>query len=408
MKFVAATVLAAMLGLPPSSLVDAWSLGCLRPITYWTHPSSTHSTFSEKFSVGCPNGRGLEKPWDAKMINSHYLLFDKDNSVTPIHIFRWNHSFAEENPEVDRHFAGKPKISFITHGYTENGAEQWISQLVQALLDRKDGHNMKVLVGDWNEGAAGAGTMMDSRYRQAASNVEMYARMTGEFLMRIFKRFHISEENVHLMGHSLGGQTVGEVSRWLNSQHSFKVARVTAFDPAAILFGVMGGDVLLNKENAHFMTVLHTSACTSTLLAARGAVGVLEPIGHVDIYPNNGSIIQPACKENNTFFCSHQRGYKFFTQMVAGCGKHSGQNKGRSCDLTGKLCSSESQASQGQCSQGEVQVWRHLQTRARENLEYAKDGSSGKNKSRKTDPQNQKDIIWFETDGDQLRIECTP
>lgn len=59
-------------------------------------------------------------------------------------------------------------------------------------------------------------------------------------------------------------------------------------DPARPAFeGSAGPDASLDKNDANFVDVIHSSA---------GTLGYMEPIGDVDFYPNNGKAHQPGCK----------------------------------------------------------------------------------------------------------------
>lgn len=57
-------------------------------------------------------------------------------------------------------------------------------------------------------------------------------------------------------------------------------------DPALPFFATLNSDWKLDKNDADFVDVIHTSA---------GTFGKLEATGHVDFYVNGGSL-QPSCQ----------------------------------------------------------------------------------------------------------------
>lgn len=62
----------------------------------------------------------------------------------------------------------------------------------------------------------------------------------------------------------------------------------------------------LGKTDAKYVEVIHTD-CAFTQ-----SLGIIEPMGHADFYPNNCKV-QPGCKD---YVCCHKRAYELFAASV--------------------------------------------------------------------------------------------
>lgn len=63
----------------------------------------------------------------------------------------------------------------------------------------------------------------------------------------------------------------------------------------------------LDESDAHFVDVIHTGG---------GLYGILDAIGDVDFYPNNGMPTQPGCGLFDYDACSHGRSYMYFADSI--------------------------------------------------------------------------------------------
>lgn len=71
-------------------------------------------------------------------------------------------------------------------------------------------------------------------------------------------------------------------------------------DAASVPFSGHGLDP--DRKDVHFMLALHTASTTALYKVADGALGVYRAFADVNLYPNHGTIIQPACRGKFIFF----------------------------------------------------------------------------------------------------------
>ena len=87
------------------------------------------------------------------------------------------------------------------------------------------------------------------------------------------------------------------------------VSFYAAMDAASLLFSRHELDP--DRKDVHFMLALHTAVTTAYYKVPSGALGVYRAFGDVNLYPNNGTIIQPACRGESIFpvqLMQHQTG----------------------------------------------------------------------------------------------------
>ncbi len=114
------------------------------------------------------------------------------------------------------------------------------------------------------------------------------------------------------MGHSLGAHvvgaagaavTLGRIPRITGKRLHSQEIRVQVYinlswflglDPAGPWFPLNETDTRLDISDGEFVDIIHTDGGDLT----GNELGMLEPIGHIDFYPNGGAI-QPGCRGNN-------------------------------------------------------------------------------------------------------------
>ncbi|XP_063057218.1 lipoprotein lipase [Engraulis encrasicolus] len=175
-------------------------------------------------------------------------------------------------------FNSTAKTFLVIHGWTVSGLfESWVAKMVSALYDREEKAN--VIVVDWLDTA-------QNHYVIAAQNTKSVGQDIARFIDWMEETTNIPLENFHLIGYSLGAHVAG----FAGSHTSNKVGRITGLDPAGPDFEGAHAHRRLSPDDARFVDVVHTFSREALGLS----IGIEQPVGHVDIYPNGGSY-QPGC-----------------------------------------------------------------------------------------------------------------
>ncbi|XP_072245681.1 lipoprotein lipase [Leuresthes tenuis] len=211
-------------------------------------------------------------------------------------------------------FNSTSKTFLVIHGWTLSGMfESWMPKLVSALYERERTAN--VIVVDWLNSA-------QNHYVVAAQNTKAVGQEIARLIDWIEETTNMPLDNVHLIGYSLGAHVAG----FAGSHATNKVGRITGLDPAGPDFEGEHAHRRLSPDDAHFVDVLHTFTRGSLGLS----IGIQQPVGHVDIYPNGGSF-QPGCNLRgalekianfgifaitNAVKCEHERSIHLFIDSL--------------------------------------------------------------------------------------------
>ncbi|XP_012587029.1 PREDICTED: lipase member I isoform X2 [Condylura cristata] len=177
----------------------------------------------------------------------------------------------------------------------------WLQNFLRILLDQDD---INIIVVDWNRGAT---TFI---YSRAVKNTRKVAVKLSESIHNLLKH-GASLDNFHFIGVSLGAHISGFVGKIFHGQ----LGRITGLDPAGPKFSGKPSNDRLDYSDAKFVDIIHSDV---------NSLGIKEPLGHIDFYPNGGKK-QPGCPK--TIFsgiefikCDHQRAvYLFMAALETDC-----------------------------------------------------------------------------------------
>lgn len=208
-------------------------------------------------------------------------------------------------------FNGTAKTILIIHGWTIGGMfERWMYNLVGAVRERETEAN--VIVVDWL-------ALAHQLYPDAVNHTRRVGYSIAALLDWLQDEKQLSLEQVHLIGYSLGAHVAGYAGDFVRGT----IGRITGLDPAGPMFEGAEPHKRLSPDDAEFVDVLHTY----TREALGVSIGIQEPIGDIDIYPNGGDV-QPGCSLGDVLStaaagnfmdvmkCEHERAVHLFVDSL--------------------------------------------------------------------------------------------
>ncbi|XP_042895825.2 pancreatic lipase-related protein 2-like, partial [Parasteatoda tepidariorum] len=210
-----------------------------------------------------------------------FVLFTPKNSekAEPLH------KCGGELPD-DSDFDPEADTVLVAHGWLDGICRTAWQREIKTQLFIRGKYNV-VLV-DWTWGNT-------PDLAAAAQNSLVAGEQAAFVIQNIMNRTGIKGDKFHLIGHSYGSYLVGMAAKVIRDQNEENIVRrLTFLDPGAVPASkedINNGK--LSYKNAKFVDVIHTGGgeCFPVL-----NLGIINPIGHVDFYPNGGRI-QPACLE---------------------------------------------------------------------------------------------------------------
>ncbi|PAA86349.1 hypothetical protein BOX15_Mlig003920g3 [Macrostomum lignano] len=210
-----------------------------------------------------------------------YALFTLRNPMLP-QILRYGDKAIIEKSN----FNPKLPTKMVIHGFVDDINVPWVGEMKKALLLHGD-HNV-VLV-DWSKGN-------QLPYTQATANTRVVGALIAQLIMWLETQFGANREQFHLLGHSLGSHIAGYAGERLTG--SRRLGRITGMDPAGPYFENTHPEVRLDPTDARFVDAIHTDGDSLlNSIKLQGGMGLMQPVGHVDFYPNGGKK-QPDCSQN--------------------------------------------------------------------------------------------------------------
>ncbi|CAK1542968.1 unnamed protein product [Leptosia nina] len=182
-------------------------------------------------------------------------------------------------------------IYILIHGYLENSDGIMVQAIAPELLK----HNVKVFALDGRD-------VIGLEYFRSSTYVRFMGERLGGLLTDVIKRGQ-KPYRINLIGHSLGAHIAGVAGQEVYRDTGQRLGRITGLDPAGPCFSNVSLDSRLDPTDADYVDVIHTNA---------GILGLNEPVGHKDYYPNNG-MSQLGCFLST---CDHSRAWELFAESI--------------------------------------------------------------------------------------------
>ncbi|XP_022170464.1 lipase member H-A-like [Myzus persicae] len=160
-------------------------------------------------------------------------------------------------------------------------------------------YDYNVVCVDWSVVA------LDFAYFTARLRCKDIGNYVAEMIMTMTENTPQTNDDVHIIGFSMGAHIAGYAGKRLEGN----VHRITGLDPAKPMFSIKRPAERLDRTDAQFVDVVHTT---------RLVMGQHKPIGIIDFYPNGGNTKQPGCGYDYVYgeVCSHYRAYELYARSI--------------------------------------------------------------------------------------------
>ncbi|XP_037293469.1 pancreatic lipase-related protein 3 isoform X4 [Manduca sexta] len=184
-------------------------------------------------------------------------------------------------------------IIILIHGFLESSDGWMVSGLAPVLLNRT---GLKLFALDGRK-------IINWEYFRSSTYARFMGEQLGTSLSKIIKDGQ-DPTKISLIGHSLGAHIAGVTGKRVHQLTGQLLSRITALDPAGPCFSSVDSGSRIERTDAKYVNVIHTNG---------GVLGLKEPVGHMDFYPNGG-MSQPGCLLST---CDHSRSWEYLAESIS-------------------------------------------------------------------------------------------
>ena len=250
--------------------------------------------YTNEYPFGNSAARPLSRlPLSPDDLDTEYLLDTKEYS---------GHKLDPRDLSTisNSHFNKDQPVMIAIHGWVDTSDPKasedlgWIRNVSSKMLHQYP--EMNVIRVNWVKGSR------NIDYAQSATDTQIVASVLNCLMSKIYGENIKSEylDKIHCVGHSLGAQTCGYFGHYMDMTNGEKIGRITGLDPAEPYFGYTPSEVCLEKSDAKFVDIIHSDAThflSGGLREINQGMGIIENVGHIDFWPNNGTD-QPGCDQS--------------------------------------------------------------------------------------------------------------
>lgn len=181
---------------------------------------------------------------------------------------------------------------YIIHGWNGDRDSKVNIDICNALFTNS--YHVNVIVVEWKRCAS------SNSYDKVRKRLRDIAIVLATFMDFIEEFYPGQLDRTEVIGHSFGAHIAGIAAKYLISRKT--PASILGLDPAGKEFSIELPNDRLDKSDARYVEVIHTSA----------EIGFREPIGTIDVYPFYGNN-QPGCDSST---CDHNRAIDYFVESI--------------------------------------------------------------------------------------------
>lgn len=291
-------------------------------------------------------------------------LFPRPKSISSVRFYLYSRLNPDNGHElcIDDHESIKQsnynpnkRTIFLINGWQDNRLfARWVRDAIRLLLLRDD---QNVIFVGWRS--------LNELF-VAAMIIQSYSLYLARFINFLKSKYHLNGEQIHCIGHSLGGFMCG-----FAGNITF-IGRITVMDAGPRpYFQRKPSHQRLNRFQAGFMDVIHSD------FHPIFSLGLTIPYGDIDFFPNSGTP-QPGCWQDKLYkpmkeltdsngdgpltslfqfpryllFCSHYRSHEWFFESIWN----------QQCQFIGVLCPNYQMFINGECGCEDLWIDGHGET----------------------------------------------
>merc|ERR550519_588409 len=211
-------------------------------------------------TAGFPTNESVSDHSLTDLSDVHFLLYTRDNGKDGEEIF-----FTEESIHNNDFKSTREETIFLVHGFGGSGyGERWPVPTKNEFINHHD-HN--IIVVDW------AKLTPSPLYLISVANAKKVAYHTSEFIHLLVTELGLDVADVTLIGHSLGGQVVGQIGARYYTEYRTKLGRIIGLDAAGPEFHGVPLEDRLDESDADMVIGMHTNGGT----IPEGCIGYYDP-----------------------------------------------------------------------------------------------------------------------------------
>ncbi|XP_076055975.1 uncharacterized protein LOC143034020 isoform X1 [Oratosquilla oratoria] len=324
---------------PCSSWVEynSGSCSCSEKAQYMGYNinSSLNGNFYLSTSDNYPYAKkDKECPPGAKETTHNFFLWTRSTKKDDQH----EHLKPYDRKSISSSHFRNGKTYIIIHGFTGNGTSRPIKRIKDNLLGKEDCNVISV---DWPAGS----TLYLPSYGWTSTLLPRIGNDTVALINALMKIKKLTVGEIHIIGHGLGAHIAGLVGK----EFKGTIAQITGLDPAGPGFNDVDRKSRLDKEDAVYVDVIHTSGCSYNTTWSE-CLGINKSIGMSDFWPNGGEA-QPSCSglwtESSEAYdkCNHEIALSYYGESIL--------YKIDTTYFLARSCGSWEEYDEGNCSCGE-------------------------------------------------------